>query len=219
MNNVARFLLRISFLALLAPNAMSTPLVEAPLPDNAFITKNGYQWAWAFAVAPDGTYAGFLPDFSYQSTLGWRLPTTAELELAPSPIDFLFPGANVPLQGIDPVSGAWFAYPTSMLSGAAACATGYFVDNEGYNHCDWANGPGTGEYFDGTSFVDMSLPWWGLPGAPTWAETLAIRNVPEPDTLLLLSSALFMLSARLFFSQLISAKRMKFASHTSQQPS
>lgn len=219
MNRFARLLLRISFLALFASNAMPTPLVEAPLPDNAFVTKNGYQWAWAFAVAPDGSYAGFLPDFSYQSTLGWRLPTPAELALAPSPTEFIFPGANVPLGNNDPASGAWFAYPTNLLNGSAACATGYFVNNEAYNHCDWGNAPGVGDYFDGTNFVDLSLPWWGLPGAPTWAETLAIRDVPEPGTILLLSITLLLLSARLFLSRLISAKRINSASHINRRSS
>jgi hypothetical protein len=182
--------------ALLAASAHAAPLVEAPLPDSAYVTKNGYQWAWMFAVAPDGSYAGFLPDMGYQASLGWRLPTRTELDLwAPTPSDFLFPGANVPLGGPDPVSDAWFAYPTAALSGPGACASAYFVDRDGYNHCDWGNGPGVGEYWDGTGLVDLSLPWWNssawaTAGSPTWAETLAVRRIAEPATVSLLGLGL-----------------------------
>ncbi len=189
MSRIRQLLLGCTLLAMLS-GALATPLVEAPLPANAYITKNGYQWAWMFAVAPDGSYAGFVPDFSYQSALGWRLPTATELLLAPSPLDFQFPGANVGYQTGDPISGAWFAYPTALLTGEAACATGYFVDNVNYNHCDWGNAPGVGDYFDGVNWVDLSLPWWGQPGAPNWAETLAIRSVPEPASLMLFGMAL-----------------------------
>jgi hypothetical protein len=182
--------------ALLAASAHAVPLVEAPLPDSAYVTKNGYQWAWMFAVAPDGSYAGFVPDMGYQASLGWRLPTRTELDLwAPTPSDFLFPGANVPLGGADPVSNAWFAYPTAALSGPGACASAYFVDRDGYNHCDWGNGPGVGEYWDGTGLVDLSLPWWNssawaTAGSPTWAETLAVRRIAEPATVSLLGLGL-----------------------------
>jgi hypothetical protein len=190
MKKFRQCLIGSALLMMVSPSAFSAPLIQAPLPSNAYITKNGYEWAWAFAVAPDGSYAGFLPDFSYQSTLGWRLPTTAELALAPSPFDFLFTGANVPLGHNDPISGAWFAYPTAALTGDAACATGYFVDRDGYNHCDWGNAPGTGLYFDGNQYTDISLPWWGQAGAQTWSETLAIREIPEPGGMALLAAAL-----------------------------
>lgn len=195
MKKFRQCLIGSALLMAVIPSAFSAPLIQAPLPSNAYITKNGYEWAWVFAVAPDGSYAGFLPDFSYQSTLGWRLPTTAELALAPSPLDFLFTGANVPLGGGDPISGAWFAYPTAALTGAAACAAGYFVDRDGYNHCDWGNAPGTGDYFDGSNWVDLSLPWWGQTGAQAWSETLAIRDIPEPSGLALIATALMGLGA------------------------
>jgi hypothetical protein len=162
--------------SLLSGTASAAALIEAPLPTNSYVTRNGYQWAWIFAVAPDGSYFGFTPDMSYQESLGWRLPTRSELDLwAPAPTDFLFAAANVPLGGADPVSNAWFAYPTALLSGPGACASGYFASRDEDNHCDWGNAPGVVEYWDGTSFVDLSLPWWN---SSAWFVCLGGRRQP-----------------------------------------
>lgn len=193
-----RTVLSFVLMATAAPNAFSTPLVAAPLPSNAYITKNGYEWAWIFAVAPDGSYFGFVPDFSFQAPLGWRLPTAKEMMLAPTAGDFQFPGANVPFGAGDPVSGAYFTYPTPTLTGNAACATAYFIGSAnapgsgpGANHCDWANAPGSGT---GNSDTEEH-PWWGQPGAVSYSETLAIRAVPEPGALMLLTVGLVGLGA------------------------
>jgi hypothetical protein len=169
-----------------APGALAAPLVEAPLPSNAYITKNGYEWAWIFAVAADGSYGGLVPDFSYQAPLGWRLPTTEEMTLAPTATEFLFAGANVPLGTGDPISGAYFAYPTPTLNGSGACAAAYFVNEAFENHCDWANAPGSAPGNTDTE----EHPWWGQPGAVSYSESLAIRAVPEPVTLMLLTVGL-----------------------------
>jgi hypothetical protein len=79
-------------------------LIETPLPTNAYITFDDLNWAWAYPFP--ATYPGF--DLSYQSQFGWRLPTTAEIDNAPTAMDFLFPGANVPFgspgSGVDPLT-------------------------------------------------------------------------------------------------------------------
>ena len=134
--------------------------VETPLPANTFITMNGLDWAWAYPVtATDG---GF--DLSYQSQFGWRLPTTLELESAPLATDFIFPGANVPLGGTDPVSGAEFQAVNAALDGAAACAAPYFSIS-GFDYCDWSDGKG-----------QPYEPWAGLPGDEWWSDQLVVRG-------------------------------------------
>ena len=164
-----------------APDARAS-LINIPVPNNAFITLNGYDWAWAMPVPSDGSGGfGVFIDLSVQGPLGWRVPTLAELASAPLATDFIFPGANVPLGGIDPISGAVFAATNSDLTGAAACAAPYF--NNTYSHCDWQDG--SGQPFG---------PWFGLPGAPSFADSLAIRDVtagvPEPASLFVLGGGL-----------------------------
>ena len=91
-----------------APDARAS-LINTPVANNTFITLNGFDWAWAMPVPSDG-YGGFgvFIDLSVQGPLGWRVPTLAELALAPVATDFIFPGANVPLGGVDPISGRQF---------------------------------------------------------------------------------------------------------------
>ncbi len=134
---------------------LQAALVETPLPSNTYITFDGLEWAWAYPFP--ATYPGF--DLSYQSQFGWRLPTAAELDNAPTAMDFLFPDANVPFisdpskwttggpSAPDPISGAYFsttnpAYVTAASAGA--CATPYF--SGGYTNCDWADGNGQSNY-------------------------------------------------------------------------
>ncbi len=187
MPELRRLILCLALMLVGVPCAVSTPLVEAPLPSNAYITRDGFDWAWIFAVAPDGSYsAGFVPDFSYQAALGWRLPTVEEMTHAPTALDFQFAGANVLLGVGDPVSHAYFTYPTPTLTGSAACASAYFVNNKDFNHCDWANAPGAGPGHPDTE----EHPWWGQANAVSFSETLAVRAVPEPAALALLGVAL-----------------------------
>ena len=150
----------------LSSGAAHAAILDAPVPVNATVTKNGFQWAWAAPVVD--------VDLSYQSQFGWRLPTAAELLLAPSGFDFKFSGANVPLGGNDPVSGANFQYTAPTLDSAAALATPYFSIS--YKHGDWCNAPGSG------CGLNNEQPW---NGPPSYAEALVLRavgGVPEPAT-------------------------------------
>ena len=162
-----------------APKAEAAYL-DAPLPANAYITKDGLDWAWAFPLPASSGL-----DLSYQAGQGWRLPTAAELALAPLATDFVFSGANVPLGGSDPVSGAHFQATTASLNGAGACATPYFSNF--YTHCDWVNGLGQAS----------GIGWAGTPGAPWHADQLVVRAsaVPAPATLGLLGAGLIGLGA------------------------
>ena len=159
-------------------------LVNAPVPSNAYITFAGLNWAWASPLDFSSV------DLSYQSQFGWRLPTAAELANAPSALNFLFSGANVPLGGSDPVSGAVWQFTSATLTGPAALAAPYFSD---FRHGDWGNGPG--------SAGGNVIPWAGQPGAESVSESLVVRvasGVPEPATwaMMLIGFAGLALAAR-----------------------
>jgi hypothetical protein len=161
------------------PGAANAALIQTPLPANTFISLSGLDWAWAYPLP--STSPGF--DLSFQSGFGWRLPTLAELASAPDATNFIFPGANVPLGGSDPVSGAFFSATNAALTGAAACATPYF--STAYSHCDWQDGQG-----------QPFQPWAGLPGAFAFADQVVVRSaVPEPSTLGLFGLGLLGLGA------------------------
>ena len=89
--------------------------------------------------------------------------------MAPLATDFLFPGANVPFNGTDPVSGATFQVTNAVYEAAdsaGACATPYFSTL--YSHCDWQDGLGQPEG-----------PWAGMPGAQSFADQLVVRTDPS----------------------------------------
>ncbi|RFP09981.1 MULTISPECIES: PEP-CTERM sorting domain-containing protein [unclassified Duganella] len=151
--------------------------VDAPVASNAYITRNNLDWAWA---SPLPASSGL--DLSYQSQFGWRLPTAAELANAPLATDFIFAGANVPLGGTDPMSGANFSAINSQLTGAAACAAPYF--SKIYSNCDWQDGKG-----------QPFGPWAGTPGAPSFGEQLVVRAVPEVDAYAMLLAGLGVVGA------------------------
>jgi hypothetical protein len=89
--------------------------------------------------------------------------------------EFVFPGANVPYNGTDPVSGAFNGFQDP--GGDMAIAVPYF--NLIYHHGDYGNAPGTGF---------SALAWNGTDGSD-FAEFLVVRqSVPEPATLLLLGT-------------------------------
>jgi len=159
-----------------APNARAMPL-NVPVPANAFITIGGLNWAWAAPCAALAPSCGVI-DLTFQSSLGWRLPTPAEFASHPGATAFVFPGANVPLGGSGP-NGA--SFQAGSPSGDAACASPYF--STVHLHCDWSNGA-------------SGLWSGGFPNeASTW-ETLVVRSagggggggggeIPEPASLAL----------------------------------
>jgi len=158
-------------------------LIDAPLPTSAYIVFNGLDWAWAFPL-PGDTSPNF--DLSYQSQFGWTVPTAAQLAVAPSATDFLFAGANVPFNGIDPVSGASFNATNAAYTSAAsagACATPYFSSGT-YKSCDWNDGQG-----------QSGGLWSGVAGySLAYAEQLVVRPdvsaTPLPAALPLFASGL-----------------------------
>jgi|GEM_PF-762690 len=166
---------------------------DAPVASNAYITHNGFEWAWANPVAANGSFIEYSAptlytgiDLSYQAQFGWRLATAEELAFAPLPSQFLFEGANVPGgPGVkDPVSGSWVNTP-GRNGVEMACAAAYF--SAWATTCNYANGPGLS--VEGY----QSTPWWGLPGSQTWSETLVVRvaaPVPEPATVALMIAGL-----------------------------
>ena len=147
-----------------------------PVAANAYITQGDLDWAWAFPLPAS---AGI--DLSYQSTLGWHIPTLAELAFAPLATDFLFAGGNVPFNGTDPATGAQFHATNGAYTGAGACATPYFSNT--FKHCDWQDG--LGQPFG---------PWAGMPGAFGFADQLVVRDsvgaIPEPSTYALMALGL-----------------------------
>jgi hypothetical protein len=147
--------------------------LDVPVPVNAYITVGGLDWAWAAPLpGPDNGL-----DLSYQSQFGWHIPTAQELTMAPLGTQFLFAGANVPFNGTDPVSGAFFSATNAAYAAAGsagAVATPYF--DTVYHHADWQDGLG-----------QPNGPWAGMTGANSLADQLVVRNTPtatpEPSSL------------------------------------
>lgn len=152
-------------LAALAVAAPAQAIVNLPVPVNATVSYNGLQWAWASPLGDASTI-----DLSYQGTLGWRLPTAAELALAPTANQFIYAGANANLDGTPDAVGANWQF-TNGLQGFAALAVPYF--NNSFSHGDFCNGPGAG--------CGLNEYPWNSGGV---AEFIVVRNlqngVPEP---------------------------------------
>lgn len=156
--------------ALGAATTASAAFINTPIPTNAYITIGGLDWAWGSPVVGDDG------QLTFQATLGWRLPTDAELLTAPRNTAFQFVGANVPFNGTAAGSGATFQDLTATYTGAAACATPYFSAT--YHHCDWGDGA-------------VGVPWAGQPDSEVNSDQLYVRAtlasptsgaVPEPST-------------------------------------
>lgn len=149
-------------------------LIDAPVPNNAYITINGLDWAWASHTS-DTSSIYFGVDLSFQSSFGWRIPSAEELASAPLATDFIFAGANVPMNGQDPVSRAYFESEFGGPTGDAALAVPYFNSLSWWG--DWGNAPGSGGAY--------TRPW----NSGGYAEFLVVRGsqqVPEPSSMLLI---------------------------------
>ena len=165
-------------------------IVEQPLPDNAYISIDGLDWAWASPCAAGTTLesdpnieCGF--DLTYQSQFGWHLPTADEFALAPNRTEFVFAGANVPRFGYSPEG----TYSSTDPGGDLACASAYF--NTDRNTCDWID-----KQFSPWANRDMLS---GRYGGPEFGyETLVVRisAVPIPAAVWLFGSALAALGWR-----------------------
>lgn len=163
--------------------AASAQFMAGALPANSYISFGGFDWAWAYPLPGDA--GGFT--LAGQSGFGWRIPTVAELAFAPPATAFLFAGGNVPFNGADPGSGAFFSATNDAYTGDGACATPWF--STVYLHCDWQDGLG-----------QPLGPWAGMEGAPSFGEQLVIRGdatstVPEPATMSLMAMGLAGLAA------------------------
>jgi len=183
-----REVLAATALALGVSQAQALP-IHSPVPSDAFITFGGLEWAWGGPCPYSGGCSG-TGDLSYQSTLGWSLPTASELASAPDATAFLFPGANVPAGGTDPISGASVGIGGPLTSDMA-CAAAYFDTADAW--CDFADGVGQ---------IDAGFAgiWAGAPGSYSWSEQLYVRSkiapTPEPTTLILVGSGIAGLALR-----------------------
>ncbi|MFK7887139.1 MAG: VPLPA-CTERM sorting domain-containing protein [Gammaproteobacteria bacterium] len=163
-------------------------LVETALPDNAFITMNGFDWAWGANCSSVEFNACDTIDLSFQSGFGWRIAEASDMDLAPVALDFLFAGANVAFNGFDPVSGASFDFLNDAYADAAsagACASAYFTLGDGSNACDWFNGGGQDT---------NTVGWFNQNGENRFfSDVLFVREttvVPVPAAVWLLGSGL-----------------------------
>jgi hypothetical protein len=157
-------------------------LLDVPVPTNAYIKLNGFDWAWGGNCASNGGTGCDTLSFAFQQTQGWRIAVASDMPLAPTALNFLFAGANVPFNGTDPVSGARFdfvnaAYTNAGLAGA--CASAYFTLGDSENSCDWGNGGGQNV---------NTIGWFNQNGETNFfAEVLFIRDpgatvIPLPAT-------------------------------------
>jgi hypothetical protein len=161
-------------------------LIDSPVPTNAYITKDGFDWAWAYPLSADAAGASF--DLSYQGQFGWRIPTADELLFAPYATDFLVSWGNVPFDniynihdpllgftsGVDPVSGAFFRVLGDdyiNAGSAGAVAVPYFSIDAPW--ADWSNG--LGQY---------GCVWAGMEGSQFFSDQLVVRGVPETTSTL-----------------------------------
>lgn len=170
------------FATAISTTALALP-INAPVPTNAYITKGGYDVAWAGPCAPIQPSCGVI-DLTYQSQFGWSIMSAALFsQLAIKASDFVVTGGNVDFftgNNYDEQSGARLAAASGyQFGGDVAIAVPYF--NVSYKHADWSDG--------------VSGLWAPVNGSSSWSEALVVRqaqghNVPEPASVALLGLGL-----------------------------
>jgi hypothetical protein len=158
-------------------------IYNTELDENAYISIDGLDWAWANLVGG--------ADLSIQAQYGWRIPTLADWGGSPLAIDFLSDTGNATM-----VSGLHsFNYdPNSTFTGRGSCAAGWFSVN---TTCNWGNGQGQ---------VTNNSGWYAKPGqvSKSHYEQLVVREsqqVPEPSTLAIFALGIMGLASRRFKKQ------------------
>jgi len=152
-------------------SANAAPILQ-PVPDNAYITIDGYDVAWAAPCAPEQPSCGVI-DLTYQSQFGWDIMSTEMFNLLGiSATDFVVAGGNVDYitgNNLDEISGARLsAIGAVPPTGDVAIAVPYF--STAHLHADWQDG-----------YRNLWAPLTGI----SWHEALVVRDVPEPTTLAL----------------------------------
>ena len=145
-----------------AQAAFAAP-IDAPVPDENFITIDGDDWAWAAPCDAVSPSCGVV-DLSYQSGQGWALATVQQMN--------------------DVLAAAGGSAAFAALFGPSnnfKCAAAWF--SERHSHCDYSNGangqiwnldPQGGNYFWETFAV----------------RTAAVSAVPVPASLPLLTAGI-----------------------------
>lgn len=176
---ISGFILGVSIVGF--PNISNGALLNAEVPDNAYITIGGFDVAWAAPCAAENPSCGQI-DLSYQSQFGWQIMTEDIFyTLSIDYLDFVVENGNVDYvtgNNLDEVSRAFLGGLGSIpVPGDVAIAVPYFSSLHYY--ADWKNG-----------FENL----WDPISTSEYAEALVYRGtaapVPEPSSILLFIAGL-----------------------------
>ena len=113
MKLIKRLSLMVAAVAFVLPMTANAALIDAPVPEDLYITIDGKDWAWAGPCDPVEPSCG-VADFSLQGALGWEIPDADDFIGGPVAEDFL------------------------RDDGSLRCASPYF--NVVHSHCDYSDG-------------------------------------------------------------------------------